>query len=86
MLYCAALSGDAPRTDACNPNSIGNMAILAAGLALFGVLILVEKRVKFPTLDLSLFKIRLFAAGNITSFLNSLAFSCGLSSGRFICN
>lgn len=39
--------------------------------------ILVESRQKFPTLDLKLFKIRLFAAGNLTSFLNSLAFSCG---------
>jgi MFS family permease len=39
--------------------------------------IFVELRQKFPTLDLALFKIRLFAAGNLASFLNSLAFSCG---------
>ena len=43
----------------------------------FVAVIFVELRQKFPTLDLSLFKIRLFAAGNLTSFLNSVAFSCG---------
>jgi nitrate/nitrite transporter NarK len=37
----------------------------------------VELRHKYPTLDLSLFKIRMFAAGNLTSFLNSVAFRSG---------
>ncbi|MDQ1281557.1 MAG: hypothetical protein QG670_2822 [Thermoproteota archaeon] len=52
------------------------MIILAAGLSLFSILILVERKVKFPTIDLNLFKIRAFAAGNVTSFLNTLAFNC----------
>jgi MFS family permease len=37
----------------------------------------VELRQPYPTLDLTLFKIRLFAAGNISSFINAVAFSCG---------
>ena len=60
-----------------DPTSLRNIAILGAGLATFVAVIFVELRQKFPTLDLSLFKIRLFAAGNLTSFLNSIAFSCG---------
>jgi MFS family permease len=60
-----------------NPTSALNLGVLAGGLVLFGVMILVERKQKFPTLDLSLFKIRLFAAGNLTNFLNNLAFNCG---------
>jgi EmrB/QacA subfamily drug resistance transporter len=57
--------------------STQNLIMLAAGLALFLVVIIVELKVKNPLLDLSLFKIRLFAAGNITSLLDSLAYNCG---------
>jgi len=32
---------------------------------------------KYPTLDVTLFKIRQFAAGNLANFLNSVAFACG---------
>ena len=46
-------------------------------MAFFVAVIFVELRQKYPTLDLTLFKIRLFAAGNLASFLNSLAFACG---------
>jgi EmrB/QacA subfamily drug resistance transporter len=60
-----------------DPTSLRNLLILAGGFALFVVFIFVERRQRYPTLDLNLFKIRLFAAGNLTSFLNSLAFSCG---------
>ena len=60
-----------------DPLSPRNIAILAGGLAFFVAVVFVELRQKHPTLDLTLFKIRLFAAGNLTSFLNSLAFSCG---------
>lgn len=60
-----------------NPTSLRNLLILAGGFTLFLVFIFVERRQRYPTLDLNLFKIRLFAAGNLTSFLNSLAFNCG---------
>jgi MFS family permease len=60
-----------------DPTSGRNIAILAGGVVFFVAVIFVELRQKYPTLDPSLFKIRLFAAGNLTSFLNSLAFSCG---------
>jgi Na+/melibiose symporter-like transporter len=36
---------------------------------------LVERRTKFPVLDLSLFRIRLFTAGNIANLLSGLAFA-----------
>ena len=54
-----------------------NIIILGGGMAFFIAVIFVELRQKYPTLDLTLFKIRLFAAGNLASFLNSLAFACG---------
>jgi hypothetical protein len=60
-----------------DPGSVRNLAILAGGLGLFVVVIIVELKQKYPTLDLSLFKIRLFAAGNLAGLLNALAFSCG---------
>ena len=77
ILYCIGLSTILLALTIGNPGSPRNIAILAGGLALFVVVIIVELRQKYPTLDLSLFKIRLFAAANLTSFLNSLAFSCG---------
>ena len=39
--------------------------------------VFVELRQEYPVLDLKLFKIRLFAAGSVTGFFNSLAFNCG---------
>jgi MFS family permease len=60
-----------------DPLSKRNLAVLAAGLAVFVAVIFVEVRQKYPTLDLKLFKIRAFAAGNTASFLNALAFACG---------
>ena len=60
-----------------DPLSGRNIAILASGLAFFIAVIFVELRQKYPTLDLTLFKIRQFAAGNLVNFLNCLAFSCG---------
>jgi EmrB/QacA subfamily drug resistance transporter len=76
-LYCIALSVVLCVLTIGDPTSLGNLAILVGGFVLFGVVIVVERRQKYPMLDLSLFKIRLFAAGNLTSFLNSVAFSCG---------
>ena len=77
ILYAVGLSIILLALTIGDPLSARNIAILAAGVAVFIVVIFVELRQKFPTLDLALFKIRLFAAGNLAGFLNSLAFSCG---------
>jgi EmrB/QacA subfamily drug resistance transporter len=76
ILYAVGLSIILLALTIGDPLSARNIAILAAGVAVF-IVIFVELRQKFPTLDLALFKIRLFAAGNLAGFLNSLAFSCG---------
>ena len=49
-------------------------ALLIAGLLTFPIFVMVEKRMRHPALDLDLFKIRPFSAGNVASFLNSLAY------------
>jgi EmrB/QacA subfamily drug resistance transporter len=77
ILYCLGLLVILGTLTIGDPTSLRNLAILAAGLALFLMFIVVERRQKYPTLNLNLFKIRLFAAGNLASFLNSLAFNCG---------
>jgi len=46
-------------------------------MVFFIAVIFVELRQKYPTLDMTLFKIRAFAAGNLAAFLNFLGFSCG---------
>ncbi len=55
----------------------GPLSLSLIGLS--GVLIftffLVERRTKHPVMDLSLFKIRLFTAGNISNLLSGLAFA-----------
>ena len=77
ILYCIGLATILLALTLGDPLSPRNIAILAGGVAFFVAVVFVELRQKHPTLDLTLFKIRLFAAGNLTSFLNSLAFSCG---------
>ena len=77
ILYCFGLATILIGLAIGDPLSERNLLIIGCGVAFFIAVILVELRVKFPTLDLSLFKIRLFAAGNVAAFLNSLAFSCG---------
>jgi EmrB/QacA subfamily drug resistance transporter len=47
--------------------------LLGAGLSLLVAFVFIERRVKEPMLDLSLFRIRLFTAGTVASLLNSLA-------------
>ena len=74
ILYCIGLATILLALTIGDPTSGRNIAILAGGLAFFVAVIFVELRQKYPTLDLTLFKIRLFAAGNLASFLNSLAF------------
>lgn len=51
------------------------ITLLVAGLLILPVFVIVEKKVSHPTLDLDLFKIRPFSAGNLASFLSSVAFS-----------
>ena len=77
ILYCIGLATILLALTMGNPTSGRNIVILAGGLAFFVAVIFIELRQKYPTLDLKLFKIRLFAAGNIASFLNGIAFSCG---------
>jgi EmrB/QacA subfamily drug resistance transporter len=48
--------------------------ILGGSGVLFVVFFLLERRVKHPVLDLNLFKIRTFTAGNVSNLLNVLAF------------
>ena len=50
-------------------------SLLWVGLLVFLLFVIVEKRTIHPALDLDLFKIRLYSAGNIASFLNSLTFN-----------
>ncbi len=77
ILYCIGLATILLALTIGDPLSIRNLAILAGGLAFFVAVIFVELRQKYPTLDLTLFKIRQFATGNLVNFLNGLAFSCG---------
>lgn len=48
-------------------------ATMVLGVLLILVFVFVERSVKTPMFDLSLFRIRLFSAGNIAIFLNALA-------------
>ena len=49
------------------------IAISAAGATLLVAFVFVERRVTHPMFDLSLFRIRMFTAGNVAIFLNALA-------------
>jgi EmrB/QacA subfamily drug resistance transporter len=77
ILYSAGLLAILGALTLGTPTSPRNLLILAGGFVLFLVFIFVERRQRYPTLDLNLFKIRLFAAGNLAGFLNSVAFNCG---------
>jgi len=76
ILYCAALAIILYALTIGSIFDASNQIILGAGLSLFIVFIAFERKQKHPTLDLSLFRIRLFAAGNVADFLNSLAYHC----------
>jgi MFS family permease len=59
-----------------SPTGWGNPVVLAAlaiGVILLAAFIWIELRVKSPLFRLALFKIRMFAAGNASSFLGSIA-------------
>jgi EmrB/QacA subfamily drug resistance transporter len=49
------------------------LLLLGGGVSLLVAFVFIERRVKEPMLDLSLFRIRPFSAGTIASLLNSLA-------------
>src|SRR5437870_757118 len=51
------------------------VAFVSLSIFLMVTFFLLERRTKFPVLDLSLFKIRLFTAGNIANLLSGLAFA-----------
>ena len=48
-------------------------ALFIVGLLLFVLFVFIERRVPYPMMDFSLFRIRLFWAGNASLLLNSLA-------------
>jgi len=77
ILYCIGLATILLALTIGNPDSVRNIVILACGVAFFIAVIFVELKQKYPTLDVTLFKIRQFAAGNLANFLNSVAFACG---------
>jgi EmrB/QacA subfamily drug resistance transporter len=52
-----------------------NLILVASSGILMVFFFLVERRTKFPVLDMSLFRIRLFTAGNIANLLSGLAFA-----------
>ena len=77
ILYCIGLATILLALTIGDPLSARNIAILAGGVAFFVAVIFVELKQKYPTIDLTLFKIRSFAAGNLAGFANALAFACG---------
>jgi EmrB/QacA subfamily drug resistance transporter len=76
ILYCGALTIVLYSLTIGSIFTWENQLMAATGIAILAAFILWERRQKFPVLDLTLFKIRLFAAGNVASFLNSLAYNC----------
>jgi len=58
-----------------SPTDSLNLILIASSGILMILFILVERRTKFPVLDMSLFRIRLFTAGNIANLLSGLAFA-----------
>ncbi|MBS7622408.1 MFS transporter [Candidatus Bathyarchaeota archaeon] len=75
VLYSCALTLILAALSLENLSSPASLALLILGLLTLILFVTVERRVAHPTLDLDLFRIRLFTAGNLASFLNSLAFN-----------
>ena len=55
--------------------SVTAQLILAAGIVLLAVFLFHEARVDEPVLDMSLFKIRPFTAGNLSNLVNGMAYA-----------
>jgi EmrB/QacA subfamily drug resistance transporter len=77
ILYCVGLTTILLALTLGDPLSVLNLSILGCGVALFIAVIFIELKIKHPTLDMTLFKIRAFAFGSISAFINFLAFGCG---------
>ncbi len=75
ILYSASLTLILIALSLESPTSTTALTLMTIGLAILPLFVIVEKRVLHPTLDLDLFRIRLFSAGNLASFMNSLAFN-----------
>src|SRR3989449_3843242 len=58
-----------------NLTDVLNLVLMVSSGILIFFFFLVERRTMFPVLDLSLFRIRLFTAGNIANLLSGLAFA-----------
>ena len=58
-------------------NASSSLIVALSVLGLFSLVlfVFVERRIKEPALDLSLFSVKVFSAGNVASFLNTLAFN-----------
>ena len=54
--------------------SADSMAMLAAGIVLIPVFVMIEKRVKFPTIDFGAFSNKLFAHSIAAAFLQSMGY------------
>ena len=52
-----------------------SLTLIVVSVILMGGFVLVERGARFPVLDLSLFRNRLFTAGNIANLLSGLAFA-----------
>ncbi len=55
--------------------SILNEALIGVSITLFLAFLILETRVDQPVIDLSIFKIRQFTAGNLANLLNGIAFA-----------
>ena len=77
VLYCIGLATILFALTVGNPTSGPNIAILTRGLAFFVAVIFVELKQKYPTIDLTLFKIRQFAACNFASSCSLLHLPAG---------
>lgn len=53
--------------------SLVMIGAMAAGIAMLGAFVAVELRVKFPLIDLSLFRVREFSAGILSNLLSSIS-------------
>lgn len=54
--------------------SLTNLLLLATGGAVLLIFVVIEIKQRYPAIDLKLFKIKLFTAGNISSLLNAISF------------
>lgn len=75
ILYSSALTLVLVALTLESGSSSLNFVLLIAGFFALLLFVIVEKRIAYPALDLSLFKIRQFSAGNVASFVNALAYS-----------